>query len=139
MPRRRTTRKHKYRSSTGCDELEPRYEALDLDLNQIRLLKILPPLRRDSLVTAELRTVRLTAEIHPSYETISYVWGDVKDTDWIRIDGKHWEVPASSVRVLRKVRLPSEPRTVWIDAICIDQNDKREREQQVTMMRQIYR
>lgn len=39
---------------------------------------------------------------------------------------------------LRALRLPDKPRTLWIDSICIDQNNLTERNVQVTLMGQIY-
>lgn len=57
----------------------------------------------------------------------------------ISINGTLYEVPASSVRVLRKVRFLDRARVVCIDAICIDQSNIREREQQVAFMRNTYR
>jgi hypothetical protein len=39
---------------------------------------------------------------------------------------------------LRHLKLPSEPRTLWIDAICINQNDLSERSREVIEMGSIY-
>ena len=39
---------------------------------------------------------------------------------------------------LRRLRWLREPRTLWIDAICINQDDLDERAQQVMLMRKIY-
>lgn len=36
------------------------------------------------------------------------------------------------------MRLEDKPRTLWIDAICIDQNSLSERSQQVAIMMKIY-
>jgi hypothetical protein len=40
---------------------------------------------------------------------------------------------------LRHLRLSQSPRTLWVDAICINQHDYAERSMQVTRMAQIYK
>ncbi|OTB06068.1 hypothetical protein M426DRAFT_319143 [Hypoxylon sp. CI-4A] len=40
--------------------------------------------------------------------------------------------------MLNDLRLPDEPRVIWIDAICIDQSNLEERALQVSMMNHIY-
>ena len=42
-------------------------------------------------------------------------------------------------RALLRLRLKSESRTLWIDAVCIDQHNMAERSRQVAMMGRIYR
>jgi Heterokaryon incompatibility protein (HET) len=39
---------------------------------------------------------------------------------------------------LRRLRLPDQPRLLWVDAICINQGDIIERSRQVRIMRDIY-
>ena len=41
--------------------------------------------------------------------------------------------------VLRRVRLPHASRNLWADSICIDQDNKEEKGDQVPIMSQIYR
>lgn len=63
-----------------------------------------------------------------SYETISYCWGDAKKLATITANGRALPVPISSFSALRRVRLIDSFRTVWIDAVCINQNDIDQRE-----------
>ncbi|TKA71173.1 hypothetical protein B0A55_08657 [Friedmanniomyces simplex] len=51
---------------------------------------------------------------------------------------RHLYVPASTQAVLKRVRLAHRPRIVWIDAVCINQDDLAERGQQVAIMGEIY-
>lgn len=39
---------------------------------------------------------------------------------------------------LRRLRLPDRDRSLWVDAICINQNNTAERSEQVSLMSQIY-
>ena len=47
-------------------------------------------------------------------------------------------VTANAEAVLRRMRLPDQLRVLWIDSICINQEDKQERSQQVALMHEIY-
>lgn len=112
-----------------------KYEPLQKEPNQIRLLHVLPGDFEDP-IQCELRKSKLVPI--PKYETISYVWGDPEDRLTININGFEFSVPASSARAIRRVRLPDCTRVIWIDAICIDQSNLKERGRQVAMMGRIY-
>jgi len=47
--------------------------------------------------------------------------------------------PRAFTRFLLAPALSSFPKLLWIDALCIDQNNDAEKSQQVSMMRRIYR
>jgi hypothetical protein len=47
--------------------------------------------------------------------------------------------PKNCEAALRRLRLPSAPRQLWVDAICIDQTNIEERNHQVGMMDLIFR
>ncbi|KAF9891666.1 hypothetical protein FE257_003678 [Aspergillus nanangensis] len=78
----------------------------------------------------------------PAYEAISYTWaeesGDARKVDTIYINGRPFTVTTNCKTALKRVRLPSRARTVWIDAVCIDQTNDEERSQQVQLMPEIY-
>ncbi|KAF4493496.1 Heterokaryon incompatibility 6, OR allele, partial [Fusarium agapanthi] len=99
------------------------------------------------------------------YTALSYVWGDQKNPHEIFIDGKPFHVGENLYTALLRLRqrisilrtgattpedfddetlnvikqhLLSESRFLWVDAICINQNDVAEREAQVKLMARIY-
>jgi hypothetical protein len=75
------------------------------------------------------------------YETLSYTWGDQTDTRGIVINGEGFRVTANLEAALRSLRLKHrfEGRyRLWVDAICIDQENLHERARQVAKMREIY-
>ncbi|KAK7917529.1 hypothetical protein PG985_011137 [Apiospora marii] len=74
----------------------------------------------------------------PPYETVSYCWGDQIGTGAIFLDGLEMVVPLSAAVALKRLRKPKEDRTLWIDAICINQSDVDERRRQVALMGTIY-
>lgn len=69
---------------------------------------------------------------------MSYVWGDPNASFKIYCNGSQIHVPRNTEIVLRGLRYTDKSRTVWIDAICINQLDRMEREQQVAMMGDVY-
>ena len=77
-------------------------------------------------------------ESAPDYEAISYVWGDPTDTTDIICSGQQLAVTKSLYSALCRFRCASQKRTVWADAICINQGDLEERSAQVSIMGKIY-
>ncbi|KAI0141584.1 heterokaryon incompatibility protein-domain-containing protein [Xylariaceae sp. FL1272] len=103
----------------------------------IRLLVLLPGNPADD-VRCLLTPHSLVTGVQ-QYEALSYCWGDPGTTKPILVDGGVLEVTVNLRSALRHLRLPDEPRVLWIDAICIDQSNVDERSHQVKLMRDIYR
>lgn len=75
----------------------------------------------------------------PPYVALSYTWGNLHDTTIIMIDAKQVRVTKNLERALRHLRDRGETSLPWwIDAVCIDQEDEREKTIQVRRMRDIY-
>lgn len=78
------------------------------------------------------------------YEALSWCWGTKPETATIQILSDDSAEDATMLikpnleSALRRLRLPEKQRFLWIDAICIDQADKHERNVQVAMMSEIY-
>jgi hypothetical protein len=72
------------------------------------------------------------------YEALSYVWGPEKPQRSITINENDLNVRENLWLALYHLRLGSETRVLWIDAICIDQMNIHERNHQVTQMGMIY-
>ncbi|KAH8656698.1 heterokaryon incompatibility protein-domain-containing protein [Tricladium varicosporioides] len=76
------------------------------------------------------------------YEALSWCWGIDPPLYTVKIE-KGGRTYKKSVRkelalALKYLRLPNQTRTLWIDAICINQEDPEERNRQVQMMSRIY-
>ena len=123
--------------STHRRKLKRIYPALNPPKQEFRLLLLRAGQASDP-VRCELQPARFSRRSLQLYETISYCWGDPRKRSVVHLHGKALSVPASSAAALRCVRLFDRDRTVWIDALCINQNDKDERAQQVSMMADIY-
>jgi Heterokaryon incompatibility protein (HET) len=75
----------------------------------------------------------------PSYEAFSYVWGNAfARKAEIMCNGKVLKVTPNLKDALQRLRLKTCSRLVWVDAICINQDDTQERGHQVQMMSSIY-
>jgi len=75
---------------------------------------------------------------HPSYLALSYVWGDDKVTTRLKCDDCYLHITRNLEAALFNLRLTRKHRWVWVDAICICQNDPDEKAAQIQLMRHIY-
>jgi hypothetical protein len=113
------------------------YSQLATGKNLIRLLTLDPVLSsREGCIKCSFSTVALDDEIQ--YEALSYVWGDVTNKRTIEIDGHAVAITANLHSALKHLQLDSQERTIWVDAICIDQSNEKEKQQQVSRMNRIY-
>ena len=103
----------------------------------IRLLELASGSASDPL-KGELRHTRLDAT--GDYEAVSYVWGSDLKCHLLEITGSEGAIPitASLYSVLKQLRSPLVPRTLWVDALCINQDDNIEKSAQVRLMYDIY-
>ncbi len=79
----------------------------------------------------------------PPYHAISYTWGDGVDADeTIHINGGPFQVRRNCWDALCQCRsqfsYSREPDYIWIDSICINQDDKPEKNSQVAIMGEIF-
>lgn len=74
----------------------------------------------------------------PSYEALSYVWGAPNPARIIYIGDNYLEITPDLHTALLRLRDYSFPRIIWIDAICINQQDNGEKGVQIQSMAWIY-
>ncbi|KAI0188684.1 heterokaryon incompatibility protein-domain-containing protein [Xylaria flabelliformis] len=104
-----------------------------------RILKVYPSRYETAALVCELTEEVLNNDNPPSYAAISYTWGSQVPNRWILCHGKALIVTENCEAILRRFRQPDKMTYLWIDAICINQNAVKERNQQVAMMEDIYR
>ncbi|KAH7085500.1 heterokaryon incompatibility protein-domain-containing protein [Paraphoma chrysanthemicola] len=112
------------------------HEPLADPKTHIRLLKITEG-RLGQRVTCTLTIWPL--EEAPPYTAISYTWGDLKNLATIFIDGKPKVVRQNCEYVLHQAWGVNADDLYWVDALCIDQSLKEEKNHQVAMMGDLYR
>ncbi|KAH7322425.1 heterokaryon incompatibility protein-domain-containing protein [Stachybotrys elegans] len=103
---------------------------------QIRCLTLTHGEPGDQLC-AQLQTLSLAS--NPEYDALSYVWGTESAASPMTIDGESFTITKNLDIALRHLRHCKSDRTLWVDAICINQSDIPEREAQVKLMDRIYR
>jgi hypothetical protein len=64
--------------------------------------------------------------------------GDPTATERIYLKGLRFNVTTNLASALQHIRFQDQERTLWVDAVCINQKDIAERNHQVTQMQEIY-
>jgi hypothetical protein len=72
------------------------------------------------------------------YEALSYVWGGSDKPKSIFIDNQYLAVTLNLHVALLRLRDRGIPRFIWVDAVCINQEDEQEKEHQIQSMAKIY-
>ena len=108
---------------------------IDYNEPEIRLLKIHPGSYSDP-ISCTLNRASLRGRHH--FKALSYVWGQSEFTRTVKINGYLFEITTNLYDALIHLRSPVEPLVIWVDAVCINQCDLRERNHQVSQMAMIY-
>ncbi|KAF2270450.1 HET-domain-containing protein, partial [Lojkania enalia] len=106
-------------------------------MSEIRLLYIENGTRDEPLVCS-LRHHDLQ-DTSLRFEALSYRWGTEKSDSPLHCHGRGQRIQLSLDSALRRLRLQDRTRILWVDAICISQDDDTEKEHQIQLMRQIYK
>jgi hypothetical protein len=113
------------------------YEPLDVSQPSFRLVRLIQG--EESEIKCDLFHAAIyDAEDAIEYEALSYTWGSNDKPHYIEVNGRTLDVTKSLLEALQHLRQKNEDRILWIDAICIDQNDHKERGHQVQQMPAIY-
>ncbi|KZL67601.1 heterokaryon incompatibility protein [Colletotrichum tofieldiae] len=139
------------RHSQTATVFHVQYRALNPDKKEIRLIEV-DPLRAEDFASGSghqpvvrCRLKHLSLDDWPChYTALSYTWGDPHVTNPIYIDGLEIPVTENLESALRHLAIERGNDsdlglTLWVDAICIDQRNKAERTQQVSLMKDIFR
>jgi Heterokaryon incompatibility protein (HET) len=118
------------------------YSALNEEAQEIRLLALLP-----GEVTSPIQIEILKAPFDPDsnsipiFEALSYAWGSTENPVAITVgttDEFFLSVTHNLATALPCLRYEDRSRVLWIDAICVNQQDLDERSSQVKRMGEIY-
>ncbi|KAF4431028.1 heterokaryon incompatibility het-6 [Fusarium acutatum] len=105
--------------------------------SSFRLLELLPSSNRTDPLVGHLVDSDITFQ--PDYEALSYVWGDIKPVRYITLGEQDISITPNLHSALIHLRYPNTIRTLWVDALCINQSVHSERNQQVRIMGDIYK
>ncbi|KAL9579730.1 MAG: hypothetical protein Q9212_004932 [Teloschistes hypoglaucus] len=114
-----------------------RYHYSPLGERQIRLLRLSLGLKPGYLI-GEFE-IKDLASVRGAYRAISYCWGSPTKTHRVLFsNGQSLHVTGSAADILTNV-FPRYPEDAfWIDQLCINQDDNKERSSQVMLMGEIY-
>jgi hypothetical protein len=126
------------------------YPSLNSAASEIRLINLEPS--QDPSADIQCWAFNTSLKKHPEYEALSYVWGDSINTRLIKFgvcessepNNTHTlsfsplAVTVNLEQALRSLRYAEKPRTLWVDAVCIDQSNLEERNQQIHLMSRTY-
>jgi hypothetical protein len=122
-------------------DLSHLYKPLDESRQEIRLLRVYPYREPGGIVHCVLETTSLLEA--PLYNAVSYVWGDPTETAPVVCNFTAVYITRSLEKALRHMRtkyLVDDETTLmlWVDGLCINQQDLAERSSQVRIMGLIY-
>lgn len=118
--------------------MEPfKYNPVNLDRPSFRLMRLVKGLWTE--IECELFEAWLDPDILIPYEALSYVWGGTDTPYKIYVNSCVMGVTSNLYSALQHLRYQDQDRILWIDAICIDQGNEKERGHQVRQMAGIYK
>ncbi|MCJ1235021.1 hypothetical protein MMC14_002985 [Varicellaria rhodocarpa] len=136
--------------STKLDEFRPpfRYTPLDATNNEIGLIQVLPAI--DESLPTQCSLAHASLDSLTTYHTLSYAWIEDTSTSLNKIPEKgkvtiavnkaFLSIGRNLAAALEARRMTSDREIpLWVDAMCINQQDLEERNRQVLRMRSIYK
>jgi hypothetical protein len=130
-PKRRTAYRKRYESPEEPEIYK--HQRLDTSTDEIRLLK----LSRETKGPVHCEVKVFPLERAPEYIALSYRWGPPSPLNDLYIEGKTLKIRDILNSCLLELREGLEA-WLWIDQICIAQENNSERNHQVGMMSRIY-
>lgn len=107
--------------------------------HEIRLVVVFPGGPSDDI---HLDVIHVNLTDNPGYEAVSYAWatedGDASLSQTVYCRGRSIAITKTCEAALKCFRRRGRNRTLWIDAISIDQSNIPERNHQVSFMGTIY-
>lgn len=116
------------------------HHSLNAAARQIRLLTLEPGELEEPIVCHLSRhSLDDIADPGQQYNALSYTWGGSSHHQSIILEGHNKAVTDNLFNALKQLRRHAGDASIWIDALCINQDDIQERNEQVAMMDSIYK
>ncbi|UKZ96275.1 uncharacterized protein TrAFT101_011074 [Trichoderma asperellum] len=114
------------------------YDKIDLDGPGFRLVRLHQGDGGDLSCDLFQAVLHQHDELIP-YEALSYTWGPTGGHHSIVVNDQRMGITANLHLALMNLRYPHSDRILWVDAVCIDQSNVKERNHQVAHMSDIYK
>ena len=122
------------RTQRTADELSV-FAPLKSKKRTIRILELLPGIPRSKI---EANLIEHSIKDNVTYEALSYTWGEPNWRSSILLNSTNFRISENLEQCLQHLRFEGKSRLLWIDAICINQEDIAEQSHQVQLMGQVY-
>lgn len=135
MGKRKSLRRHRDSSEEPEDKASSDFEYRDIEEPlEVRLIK----------VHAQGKTIGVRLEHYdlddaPDYSALSYTWGEESPTRQIMVNRRPFTIRLNLYHFLQVFQAKHQNEWLWVDQICINQSNNRERNAQVQLMAEIYR
>ena len=132
-----------YLRSKDSDKDSTPYRYNILPKDSIRVLLLLPG-NRSAPLQCELYRAAVPGldspggVSGPAFEALSYAWGDANPCQKLFCNNSVIKITQSLFDALIHLRYRKATRTLWVDAVCIDQNNNDEKIEQLPHMKDIY-
>jgi hypothetical protein len=113
------------------------YSALDSP-HSFRLLHFTQNSEETVQINCAIDVFQRGSDYCPPYTALSYAWGDVQTTVPVTLNGQRAYITENLQQALLHLRHIRPNALLWVDALCINQDDATERGHQVSQMRAIY-
>jgi hypothetical protein len=139
-----TSNKHKIEDGFSVPRKRLKVETCDISTSSgksdtARKCRAALSLQQLSLIDLAFDTVQISLEErHTVYDTVSYVWGSPTRTCHVTVDDYPFPITSSLANALPQLVNACQTGFLWIDQLCINQDDIEERNQQVGIMGSIY-
>lgn len=114
--------------------MEPLY--FELQNGEIRLIELFPGTYSQPIV-CQLQHVKF--DCNPKYEALSYEWKKHEGEGLLKCRASEIKITLNLQMALRSLRYARASRILWVDAICINQDDETEKAKQIAIMGNIYK
>ncbi|KAN0102168.1 Heterokaryon incompatibility protein (HET) domain containing protein [Hyaloscypha variabilis] len=110
------------------------HDKLDRTKNEIRLISF----HRNNTSPLQISLKTVSKDENPSYHCLSYVWGDPTPIWPIVVNDAQVLIAKNLGEALQRVADEKDVEFLWVDALCINQEDEEKKMHQVHMMNNIY-
>ena len=115
------------------------YSSQPLERGSIRLLRLLPHEDENAPLRGDLFSYSLDSDNRAHlYEALSYAWGSTEKPCIILMGQDELRITENLYNALRYLRNCFFDRIIWVDSVCIDQQNNQEKTDQILFMRHIF-